>query len=327
MNNVNINIHILADSKNINDYIDFNSNNDGRFLSTDKKINVNKSNDGYSIIYHSDVINGIDKSILLSNLIKLIQTNLPNTIMNFQLYYHHQLNNGSDLLNDTTAIYVIDLHQLLLNIYKSHRMTDIQYTMTDNIDQLLNETLSDDDDEDTEDDEYWDDVETIDDFESDDDDEDTEDDDFDQENPFDTLNRLMSSNIDDHHHKKSKKNDDKHYNASRAFRNAKNPRRSIRRHGVIIADKSDINKDAKVIKGFLKDFIPGGADWKKDFRRDILSRWMQMYAISKKQLKRYEKDYRKACHKKAKKNTTMNVLKAAHRLFNTPIDSWNDPRK
>ena len=74
------------------------------------------------------------------------------------------------------------------------------------------------------------------------------------------------------------------------LKNDKNPKRSYKRHGVIICnDKKSRKNDEAIIKEFLKDFIPGDSEWIKSFRHDILKRWMKMYSISKSDLKELEK--------------------------------------
>lgn len=119
------------------------------------------------------------------------------------------------------------------------------------------------------------------------------------------------------------------YGESRVVKDAKNPKKSYNRHGVVVCSKDDIKKDEKILKEFLKDFIPGDANWKKDFRSDIVKRWIKMYAVTNKQLKQLEKQHRRARLAKRNKSSidTDRALEFTRKLFNTPIDRWNDPSK
>lgn len=118
-----------------------------------------------------------------------------------------------------------------------------------------------------------------------------------------------------------------YYGTSRIWKNSDNIKRSIKRHGVVVTDsKKDVKSDEKIIKEFLKDFIPGGADWKKEFRKEVLERWMHCYAIEKKRLKKYEKKARK--HSRKKRAIDPNkAVEFTKRLFYTPIDKWADPSR
>lgn len=128
--------------------------------------------------------------------------------------------------------------------------------------------------------------------------------------------------------KKSKKKSKISYGRSRVLRAANNPKRAYRRHGVIVCTEKDaIKKDEKVIKEFLKDFIPGDAEWKKDFRKDLLKRWMNLYVITKKQLKYFEKNMHKQVVRNRTNANVERTLNITRQLFNVPIDQWNNPNK
>ena len=153
------------------------------------------------------------------------------------------------------------------------------------------------------------------------------DDEDDEENPFDILEDNLKG-YNSNHRKRYKNKKTNEYPQSRVLRDAKNPKRSINRHGVIICSDKDARKrDEKIIKEFLKDFFPGDSDWKKEFRHDVLKRWMKMYCIAKKDLKELERTHRKAKNANRSNINTEKTLEFTRRLFNVPIDRWNDPSR
>lgn len=128
--------------------------------------------------------------------------------------------------------------------------------------------------------------------------------------------------------KKRKNRKDVNYGISKVIKAANSPKKAYRRHGVLVCSEKDaIRKDEKIIKAFLKDFIPGHQEWKKEFRKELSKRWIQVYVITKKQLKRLEKDHQ---HAQSAKRVSANVERTidfTRKLFNTPIDHWNDPSR
>ena len=159
-----------------------------------------------------------------------------------------------------------------------------------------------------------------------DDDDDIYDDRISAMSPFDFLESNIKGSNNNYHTPKKKHR--KEYAQSRILYDAKNAKRSYNRHGVIIcSDKSSKKKDMKIIKEFLKDFFPGNSNWIKEFRHDVLCRWMKMYSISKKDLKELEKTHRKAQNAKRNSIKTEKTLDFTRRLFNVPIDRWDDPSK
>ena len=128
--------------------------------------------------------------------------------------------------------------------------------------------------------------------------------------------------------KKKKKNNKKSfYGTSRVWKNSDNIKRSINRHGVIVGTKKDVKSDEETIKQFLKDFLPGKKSWQKQFRKELLDRWMNMFVIQKKQLKKYEQKYRAEQHRKSTNQTAKKVIGLASSLFTKPIDEWADPNR
>lgn len=133
---------------------------------------------------------------------------------------------------------------------------------------------------------------------------------------------------DDDDRPRRKKSRKKNYGHSRVMSHANKPKQAFKRHGVLIADsKDDLERDRQILKAFLKDFIPGDADWKREFRREVLKRWMDLYAISKKNLKRMEKQHRKAKHSKKNSVEKSMAMDFARRVLSVQQDRWNDPTK
>jgi len=268
----------------------------GRVLSTREKINANKVEDGYSVLYPALELAKIEPEKLAASLVGLFQKNLPGTALDFVTDGILDDDDCDDLswVNDFLAVESIIAKAIV------PKMANISWERGDDFQSFL-DGLTDDD----EDDEF-DGCET---------------DDEDEEEPDNPFVDIMGNYND----KKSKKD---YYGRSRVFKNSKSPKKEFNRHGVIIAqDKSDINKDEKIIKEFLKDFIPGKQGWKKELRKELTERWLRVYTVSKKQLKSLERDVRKHASNKRKSKTTKKALRMTKKLFSVPIDSWSDPNK
>jgi hypothetical protein len=81
---------------------------------------------------------------------------------------------------------------------------------------------------------------------------------------------------------------------SKVFIHSSNLKKNIKNHGIIITSgKKDIKKDKEILRDFLKEFIPGKSAWVKEYRSIILERWLRVYAITKKDAKKYRSDVRK----------------------------------
>lgn len=127
--------------------------------------------------------------------------------------------------------------------------------------------------------------------------------------------------------KKKKNHDDVTFSSSKVIKAANSPKRAYRRHGVIVcSEKKAIKKDEQTIKSFLKEFIPGSQSWKKEFRKELGRRWMHVYVISKKQLRKFEKEYRRSQTSDVITTNVERTIDLTRRLF-TPLDQWNDPNK
>lgn len=303
MDKVNVTIHVVAtDAVELN----YDPMRDGKTRSTEDKINVVKVSDGYSVVFDDDVFVNLSLSKLVSSLVQVFGTNVPDTMFDFRIMYHYE--GATEMYFDfDTAKHVLDLDDMMTKITKSGKIPIFTYTRLEG----LNEVYSDfkDELEDNAD-------EGIEDLLNDEDDE--EDDDY---NGNDLLTYLTGGS-----NKKEKKESQDYYGRSRVWKNSKQPKKQINRHGVLIAaDKSDLKKDEKIIKEFLKDFLPGDASWKKEFRNDVLHRWMSMYAISRKMLKQLEKQHRK--DRKKKSVNTDRIINFTDRLFSVPVDRWSDPNK
>lgn len=118
------------------------------------------------------------------------------------------------------------------------------------------------------------------------------------------------------------------YDTSRVIRNAKHPKRDIKRHRIIIARKKDYDRDRKMIKAFLKEFMPGKEKWIKRYRSEIAGRWIRAMAVKEKEAKAREKEFR-ATAKKAKARRCVRSLGvvANQVLNNRQPSAFYDPNK
>ena len=332
LNQENLIIYIIPSNVELSKVKHFNPAN-GQVFSTLNEIKVNKMiGNGYSILYHTNDITNMDMNIFGNNLIKLFMKNLPGKNICIQLYYLYEvIDNNYDLYNsiDISVVNsILELENKFCNISKnpempfiynrSQYMNSIIKNIIDDYNDISDDTYDDNDDYDYEDNDnffeslginnYYDDS----DYEDEDDYEDKE---FSFLDPY-----VQRKKIKDKHRK--------HYQESRIFYEAKNAKRSYNRHGVIICnDKKAKERDEKILKEFLKEFFPGNSQWKKDFRRDVLKRWMKMYCVSKKNLKELEKANRKIRNSNRNNINTEKTLEFTRRLFNVPIDRWNDPSR
>lgn len=298
-----VTIHIVAsDGQELN----YDPARDGRTKSTEDKINVVKVSNGYSVVFDDDTFVELSLSKLVSSLVQVFEANVPNTIFEFGIIYHYEGARDSYFDFDT-AKHVLDLDDMMIKIAASNKIPCFSYTRLDGLNDVYSDFMDDLNDNS---------IEDIDSFIDDDEDDDSD------YNGSDMLSALMGDK------KIKSKKDDSHdyYGRSRIFKNSKQPKKEINRHGVIIAtDKDDIKKDEKIIKEFLKDFFPGDAAWKKEFRNEVLQRWMSMYAISRKNLKQLEKQHRK--NRKKKSVDADRIINFTDKLLSASTDRWSDPNK
>lgn len=159
------------------------------------------------------------------------------------------------------------------------------------------------------------------------DDDDDEEDDDDEVNTISALQEIINKAKDAKYKSYKSRKSIMHYDSSRALRSSNNPKKEYNRHGIIIAKKDSINKDEKIIKAFLKEFIPGGSEWKKEFRRELCKRWISVYAMTSKEVKHMEKAYKKRNSPKPKSINPEKAVSLTRRIFSTNTDFWNDPNK
>ena len=136
---------------------------------------------------------------------------------------------------------------------------------------------------------------------------------------------------DDGRHKYKKKKKKGHqrtkYRESVIIQNTKNPKKDYEHHGVIICrDKDDLERDRKTIKAFLNDFIPGDARWKREFREDLLDRWLPAFTIRKKKLNKLVRKAKKRKRQKKQSAATAIAMDISRRIM-TAQDPWMNPNK
>lgn len=312
MNKIDVTIHVFQDNINLSSDI---MNKYGKIFSTLKSIKVNNVNGKYSILYKDNVFEKLNQKAFSANLLKVFFNNLTNRNILFTIEYHcdGQFSN----LNCIAQVLVFNeiMSKLKTTAYQNNNY--VSYVMSDSLRELC---------------QY-----VCDNFEYDDDDDEEDEDSEEGEEVLSTLQQILGGienddddDEEDDYNKKKHKKSKKHYQTSKVIRTAKNPKKSYNRHGVITVDKkSSIKTDEKIIKSFLKDFIPGDAGWKKDLRQDLLKRWMDSYAITRKKLKEMERKYRRKQEEKYRNRNpeVQTALDFARKMFNQSMDNWNDPRR
>lgn len=275
MEKIDVRIHVNPSGINPMILEDFNPARDGKIRSDEDKINVNKSATGYSVVYESDVFNSLDKARFLAKLVSIFNQNLPGYVIDLGICYNFETDESYDF-DYNVFQNVMSLDLLCNDVVETNRVQNFIYTRTDSIEDAITYYEDNYNNPDVSSEEYYD------------QDGYDEDEYVDGNDPYGIMAAL--SGFEDSGKKKKKhKNSKEYYGRSRVWKNAKNPKKSVKRHGVIVADdKDDIKKDEKIIKEFLKDFLPGSSSWQKDFRSDVLKRFINMYTVSKKNLKRLE---------------------------------------
>lgn len=134
----------------------------------------------------------------------------------------------------------------------------------------------------------------------------------------------------DHRPKKRKKKKTKtRVPVSYIYRASRNPKKMYERHGIMIAKNNKaIKRDKAAIKEFLKDFIPGGG-WRKEFRDELATRWIDMYAMTEKTIDYLNKQKRKSNSPSKKIKTASGEVarEFTKMLFDNKRSLWNDPTR
>lgn len=325
MNRVDVIIHILPNNVSLTRLLGFSPEEDGKTFSSVNDVKINKAKYGYSILYSADDFMRLDKAKFTAAMIKIFTKNLPGTALNVSVEYNYE-ELIDEHFDEAVGNAVINFGALLTRIDETKRVPGFTYEASQNLMDIIYDEydtpLDDDDDEDGDDDDEF----SLEDLMNGkhprykkNDDEEEDEDQFSYEDPF---RRFLHDDDDE-------KDNDKgyYYGKSRVVADAHNGKRDFHRHGVIIASKSDIAKDRKILKKFLKDFIPGNSSWKKDFRDDVLKRWMSMYTISKKDLKYMQSGLKKSNYEAKRNNNITNAINLTTKLFTTPVDRWYDPSR
>lgn len=311
MEKVKLTIHVIPNQVPVAELDEVTSQELGTNLSTASTINVSKVPDGYSIVYMASVFEKLDPLNTINYIIKLFMSKLPGKQILVSMEYHFTLKDGMELFNGYVGNIISDMDDILIEI--GNNTSAIVYERSESVDNTIDYLISSDPDDEDGDDE--------------DDEDDFDPNDFDPNDVGGLINLIANEGSRSKKKKSKKKSRD--YGESEVLHETKNAKRCYNRHGVMVcSDKDALKHDQKMIKEFLKDFIPGDAEWKKDFRRDLQKRWMQMYVISKKQLKHLQKKHVKSKSKKRRGIDTEKALDFTRRVFNVPANSaWNDPNR
>lgn len=347
MNRVNASLVIVPSNFNVSNFKNAPELFDiyNKQFSTLTEIKVNKYNDGYIVVYSDKDFKQLNPKSFVINLVSLFLKNIPNTVIDMTVKYIYTDNEFSniegydnvELFDPEVAKMAINIDQLLdimsgsgyTKLLSYHKLrsfvkmvSDYQeyIYMMDERDDGSEVDIDDDEDEDDTDDEF---VPNI--SQSYDDEDDDVSNEITKLVSGITISKSNNKSSKSKNKKKGKRNVD--YGTSKVLRHANSPKRAYNRHGVIIAsDKDDIRSDEKIIKEFLKEFIPGNQEWKKEFRHDLLKRWISMYCVSKKDLKKLESNHRKKTRKRSYIDADK-TLDFTRRLLNVPLDNWNNPNK
>lgn len=310
MNKVDVIIHILPNNVSLTRLIGFSPEEDGKTFSSINDVKINKAKYGYSILYSANDFMKLDKPKFTATMFKIFTKNLPDTAINVSIEYNYE-ELIDEHFDEAVANTVINYGALLTNIANTHKITGFTYETSQNLMDLIDteydSSIDDESDEDV----------SLEDLMNGSQSKFIDQDEYYNEDPF---KRFFHDNNE-------RELSGSYYGKSRVVADARNGKRDFHRHGVIVTSKSDIAKDRKILKKFLKDFIPGNSSWKKEFRNDILKRWISMYAILKKDLKHIQQYTKKeACENKRNKNIT-NAINLTTKLFTSPVDKWYDPNK
>lgn len=295
----------------------------GKTFSTIDNINVNKMDYGYAIVYTSDTFETISSlKETIQSIIDLFELNLPGQYFDVGFEYLYERNNG-----EGDDVIDMDIFQRICSFQTLFRLNN-----SDHFNIFITKNMKD----------------TLEYIQEDDSDDDMEDDAFDDSNEFDIFGSSIMRNENERKKSfedfgldfdgssiypdldqilKKSKNKKKKVRSSRVLMAADNPKKLYHRHGVMVVKGTKaIDKDAKIIKDFLKEFIPGNQEWKKELRHDLCNRWLKMYVITNRQLKDLEKRHKKKIQRKHSYDVDK-TLDFTRKLLTVPVDQWNDPTR
>lgn len=340
-NRIPLTIYVVPSGVELYELADYTPSEVGKFISSKTELKVNKVDGGYSVIFEGDGFKVISPNYLITNIINIFKNNLPNVVPDIRIDYLYDSDDDSDYdwFDEEVGAAVLRLdiafHDMLKTLGKRN-LIKFFYRRSESVKDTaeLYAEIMDDQDEDDEEDTI-----TADDIFGDMDED--EDDDGDDDSPIASLNKLLRKSVrayDDYDDEDDEDEDYHHghhrrysggYDISRILTSAKNPKRSYNRHGVIIARrKKDIRHDEKIIYEFLEEFIPGEASWKKHLRRDLVKRWLHVYAVTTKQIKKLERQHREMVADKYKLSIdTDRAIDFTRRMFTTTVDNWDNPNK
>lgn len=328
MKQVNLRIVVLPCTVQRSDIIGADESFVGKNFSTTEKLIFNKvDEETYSLLYTDDVFGRIEMASLHQTLKHTLKMKLPDTLVLISSFYLCKTAFGNEgfHFSDRTGMKLITLANLFMeedDQYLVYLLSDsIRWTRSILLEHANDQVpIPEFRNQDYEESEY-------DDSDYEDDGEEDEEED---EELVDFYRNIGKSPLT-YGSKKKKSKKKGHYSQSKVVAHAKHPKKEFDRHGVVIwRDRDDRDRDEKMIKSFLKDFIPGNARWKREFRNDLLDRWMEAFTIKKKKLQRLEKKMQKS--KKRKKRKVSPGAAMAMNLSNqimraTTTDPWNNPNK
>jgi hypothetical protein len=279
-------------------------------MSTVDKVYVNKTGDLYHIDYKLKDYLQLNLDAFAKTVSEMFKKNVPGSVFELDVIGRIDPDDIPLGMNSTiNPTQILKIHILQnafkLNstniIMKRHKPIALGDT---NITPFTFESANtesyiedDEDDYEDEDDDYEDDLSRDDQYFM----EDELYEDADEDETLDTINKILGMsgdigntydssglfNSDKMIYEKTKKR--KSYPSSKILKSAKHAKKDIKNHGIIIQSGKSRDKDEEIIRSFLKDFIPGKSNWIKSYRKIILKRWMNQYAITKKAAKKYEK--------------------------------------
>jgi len=309
-------------------------------ISSVANIFVNEVDGMYHIIFYSDIFDQLEKDVLINGIISLIENNIERPKLISISYDSIILEDGVNMLTVPCVKNIIELQNILSDVISNKDKRKWEFEILQNVVDAANFYVKHQKECEEWREEHKDDnkykkkisnriydkpeirqeepqrrsidlitkaIEDMQDFEDEDD-------------------SVFGKNKKRKKRKSLRSDKKKHYSSSKLIK-IKDAKKSYNRHGVIVSSKkSIIERDENVIKDFLKDFIPGNG-WKKDLRKDLLERWMSVFVITKKQLKRIEKREKERKESNDKYKKARKVINVAGRLISTPIDHWNDPSR